>query len=244
VEKRYAAVLALLLLSLAAAVQGAPLSVEVYTTDPIRGEQLDYTVTVRTTKELWIDIAVSIYVPGKGWSGWNEIWEGKVYDVARVSKSYYIPRDAGNGSVIIWVNVQYYSSRDYMVVDGEKYYNHYDYILVAGELPCDAATRWYRRYTELEEDCRRLNETYRSLLEEASDLRERNADLQLRIDALVENQSKLLAEKARLEAEAAELREKAVALETMNRILEAGALLAVAAAVGLAAAYATARRHC
>ncbi len=245
--RRYAALIALTLLLAAfaaATAQGAPFSIDIDATEPARGAMLDYTVTVRTTKELWIKVNVAIYVPGKGWSGWTKIWEGKVYSIARVSKSYYIPHDAGNGSVVMWVEVEYYSPRDYAVIDGMKYYNDYSVIYVVGALPCDAAQLWYTRYRELKDSCDRLNESYREALRDAEELRGRYADLQSRYEALKDNQSRLLQEKTRLEAEAAVLRERLAAEENLNRALEVGVLLAVAAAVGLAAAYVTARRHC
>ncbi len=218
----------------------APLSIDIETTQPTRASYLEYTVIVHTVKKLYVKVWVSVYVPGKGWSGWDKLWEGYVYNVRQVSSRYYIPGDAGNGSVVVYVSVDYYSGRDYEVHDGEKYYVTTTLVYVAGALPNEAAEKWHRMYRDTLDKLNRLNETCTRQKQALAQLQADYDSLQARYEELSANHSRLLQEKSRLEAEASRLRDRVAADATLIQVLEAG--IALAAAVAVALAVSAARR--
>ncbi|MEM4570926.1 MAG: hypothetical protein QXE66_06430 [Desulfurococcaceae archaeon] len=121
------------------------------------GGTVDIAVELRTDRELDFIINVNLYRPGAGWSDWVEYFRGRLtpYSTIHRSKSFSIPLHVKTGYIVIWVSVQFLSSRDYQKIDGKDYYARYDWV-IAGPYVVSRA--------DMLEWCGELGEMYLSLL--------------------------------------------------------------------------------
>jgi len=243
VKARVALVAALLALVLAPAVYGSPIEIEVDSSAPARGRYLEYGVTVRSTKRLYAKIYAAVYVPGQGWSGWEELWKGELNMYKYVTGRHYIPEDAGNGSVVIFVSVHYVGRDDYEYHDGQRYYIVDSMVYVVGALPNTAAEEWADRYRGLEANYTMLKEKCDSEHEEMLKLSAKYSDLQERYRGLLENNSLLQQRVDELKSTVAALRQDLVAKNNMVFALIAATATLAAVATIMALEAASLRRR-
>jgi len=183
-----------------------PVDIEVDSETPERGKYSRYTISVKTEENLDIIVSVSHYIPGKGWSGWEDIWEGYLPKTSRTfHRTLYIPEDAEPGSVVIWVIVQYASKEFYGVEKGKRYYLDYGVVYIAGHLPDPEVDYWKNetnywtekyhdlenKYHDLEDKYHNLKQKYNILQEEYNTLEEKYDGLVLKYYALFGNYTRL-----------------------------------------------------
>ena len=146
---------------------------------PTRGKDIKYLITIQAFRTVNIQVDIDTYIPGIGWSGWKTLWTGKLYrdNTKTVNSSYYISEDAATGTIILWINVKYYSPKDHNIINGKTYYGDYSIVVAAGTIADPYEKYWYimykklkqnytdllKLYNQLEENYNRLNQTYNSL---------------------------------------------------------------------------------
>jgi hypothetical protein len=157
--------------------------------EPERGRTLTLWVHVSATRSVAVIVKVAVYVPGRGWGGWRELWRGDLSagETKLLSHTEYIPEDAEPGSVVAWVLVQFGADNFYTYKDGERYYVPYDVVQVLGALPdpqVDALKRQVEQlrvnYTALQLDYRNLRASYEALQKSYSELGARLGELEAR----------------------------------------------------------------
>jgi len=223
------------LLAALAVSQPYPVAVDVSTSAPERGRYLTFTATVAASRDVEVIVMAATYVPGRGWSDWEELWRGSLRagESRAVRGSRYVPSDAGAGSVVVWVLVQYTSGEDYSVIGGRYYYNTFSKVVVAGHLPDPDVEYWRERALYWMNQTRYwINQTrywmnrtdyWRSLAAQRSEEAER---LRRECEALRANLTALEARARELEARAAGLETEAAALRAEVASLRAAVSLA------------------
>jgi len=241
-----------------AAAELYPVSAEADSYAPERGETLRYWIDLEALRSVDVIVEASVYVPGYGWSGWEVLWEGRMYRGERrtVYGSYYVPSDAGAGSVVVHYLVYYWTPSDYQVLAGDEYYGELHGVHVAGSLPDPDAEYWRSQaeywesaYYWLEDYCESLSRELEELEEEYSSLESDYEELERSYDALKSNYEILEEEYDSLKAEYDRLRreygELLAAKEELERERYAPWLLPVLVALagGAIAAYLSCRRR-
>jgi hypothetical protein len=214
------------------AAQPYPIDVNVDSYAPERGKTLSFWVDITALRYVDIIVKASVYVPGKGWSGWKELWRGSLYagESKRVWGSEYIPSDAKAGSVVIWYSVHYMTSDSYQLIEGTKYYNTYDYLWVAGTLPDPdvelwkaEAARWKASADAWQANYTRLRSDYTLLQQKYSDLESKYSDLERKYSALQSELATVRSERDRLLVEVSVMRLTALAAALLGFV--AGAVV-------------------
>lgn len=157
--------------------------VVVYSDTPVRGKYMSYTIKiVDVTRTIDVVVYTNIYVPGYGWSGWKKVLSDKLHsgNSKKIENSYYIKEDADSGTVILWVDIHYTSSKDYSLINGREYYNSYDFLFIVGTLPDKNLDNIINMYNSLQENYTNLKNMYDSIKDEYQELQ--NKYLQLKIN--------------------------------------------------------------
>lgn len=153
---------------------------------PTRGKDIKYLITIQAFRTVNIQVDIDTYIPGIGWSGWKTLWTGKLYrdNTKTVNSSYYISEDAATGTIILWINVKYYSPKDHDIINGKTYYGDYSIVVAAGTIADPYEKYWYTMY-------KKLKQNYTDLLNSYDTLKEKYIVLQTLYNQLEANYNRL-----------------------------------------------------
>jgi hypothetical protein len=155
-------VLALLLL--ARPVLGQPPLFSVSVTPSERG--FKYTIELKAERTVDVVVAASVYVPGRGWSNWTELWRGRIWaGETKVLSGREESEPVGFGSYVLHVKLYYYTASDFEVVGGEKYYADVDIVM---PVESEKTQQLALQCASLNYTCSQLQSAYESLQVECS----------------------------------------------------------------------------
>jgi len=214
-----------------------PVDISVVSEEPVRGEYMDYDIYVETMENLDVIVSVAYYIPNYGWSDWKEIWRGYLPKTKKAFyRTLYIPEDAGTGSVVIWVQVQYSSDDFYGVKKEDYYYLHQELVHIAGHISVpsvkadywrDQARYWKQKYgnlsamyddlmekySVLQGEYEKISTKYDDISRKYNECIEKYHALDLKYHILFNNYTKLKIEYSDLLRENAELKARLEQLE-------------------------------
>jgi hypothetical protein len=164
-----ALLLPLLLLPSSSLAQPYPVSILITPSTPEWGKSFEYSILVRAERSVDVLVKVTVYVPGRGWSEWRELWRGRLS--AGESKQLNGKDErtpAALGDYVVWVSVDFASERDYEVVGGGTYYASWSQVKVVSfaEKEWEKCRELERDYWQLKRDCSSLELNYTLLKNE------------------------------------------------------------------------------
>jgi len=154
-------VLALLLLARLAL--GQPPLIGVSVTPSAKG--FEYTIELKAERTVDVVVAASVYVPGRGWGDWTELWRGRIWaGEMKVLSGREESEPVGFGSYVLHVKL-YYTDSDFEVVGGERYYADVDIVM---PVESEKTQQLALLCASLNYTCSQLQSAYESLQVECS----------------------------------------------------------------------------
>jgi hypothetical protein len=154
-----APLLPLLLLTSPSLAQPYPVSILITPGTPEWGKPFEYSILVRAEKSVDALVKVTVYVPGRGWSEWRELWRGRLSAGESKQLSGKDERTpTALGDYVVWVSVDFASERDYALIGGGTYYASWSQVKVVS-----FAKREWEKCRELERDYWQLKRDYSGL---------------------------------------------------------------------------------
>jgi len=213
--------------------QPYPVDAYVFSSTPQWGQGLSYSVYVKATRDVYVSVDVSVYVPGKGWGNWTELWEGFLSaGESKVLDGYEARTPTEIGDYVIWVDVLFRSSNDYMVVGGQEYSARYDVVYVR-KFANGMYNTLKQNYTQLLTKYQDMETSYEKLKSDYNSLQESFSQLKVRCNDLNSSYQSLKSDYNKLQSDYSSLRENNIRLEGS---LETTRVIATALGVALAVA--------
>jgi hypothetical protein len=140
-----------------------PVTVQIVYRRPEWGKPFSYGVRIDAKESTDVVVWANVYVPGRGWSGFRELWRGHLSAGEGAWVDGMDSREpVESGYYVVWIRVYFYNFlKNFEVIDGKTYYADYDDVLVVEQLVKEAQ----KEHEELKQEYKELKQRYDSLMD-------------------------------------------------------------------------------